>query len=150
MISQPKKAACGSLKSMLMGAFLLNAALSPAIFAQTENKLQKDPTYSIHNYKHPNKATAARAWQSELVLGQQSRDRRQVRMGDYKRTANIEPGASRLVFRPRRNRETNPELVSGYNYKNPRPSGVSDKREARRRAKPTLIEAAEETPTGNE
>lgn len=133
-----------------MGALFLNAALSQDGFAQTENKLQKDPTYSIHNYKHPNKAVAARAWQSEIVLGQQSRDRRQVRMGDYKRTANVEPGASRLVFRPRRNRNINPELVSGYNYKNPRPSGVSDKREARKAAKPTLIEPADEIPTGNE
>lgn len=150
MTNQPIKAARRSLKGILMGAFFLNATLSPDLFAQTENKLQSDPTYSIHNYKHPNKAVAARAWQSEIVLGAQGRDRRQVRMGDYKRTANVEPGASRLVFRPRRNRETNPELVSGYNYKNPRPTVLSDKREARRVAKPTIIEAAEEAPTGNE
>ncbi len=133
-----------------MGAFFLNAALSPDIFAQTENKRQNDPTYSIHNYKHPNKAAAARAWQSEIVLGRQGRDQRQVRMGDYKRTANVEPGPSRFVFRPRRNREANPELVSGYNYKNPRPSGVSDKRVARKSAKPVPIGSEEEVPTGNE
>lgn len=130
---------------------VVGAVVTTASLAQTEPeaKLRNDPTYSIRNYKHPNKATTARGWESEIVLGRQARERRQVRMGDYKRTANVEPGRSTWVIAPRRNRATNPELVSGYNYKNPRPSKRADTREARKATKPILIESAEETPTGN-
>lgn len=132
-----------------MGAFFLTTALVPETLAQPENKLRSDPTYSIRNYKHPNKATAARAWESEIVLGRQERNRRQIRMGDYKRVANAEPGRSVMVIRPSRNRNTNPELVSGYNYKNPRPARSVAKRELGKPAKPIVIVPAEETPTGN-
>lgn len=135
---------------MLMGAFFLITALEPEAIAQPENKLRKDPTYSIHNYKHPNKAIAARAWESEIVLGRQGRNRREIRMGDYKRVANTEPGRSVLVIRPSRNRNTNPELLSGYNYKNPRPTKSVVRRESGKTAKPIVIVPAEETPTGNE
>ncbi|AUD04237.1 hypothetical protein [Spirosoma pollinicola] len=31
--------------------------------AQDNRKLRKDHTYSTHNYKHPNKSTAARQWE---------------------------------------------------------------------------------------
>lgn len=150
MITQPKKATHWPLAGMLSGAFFLTIAFSSVTIAQSENKLRNDPTYSIRNYKHPNKAVAARAWESEIVLGRPDRNQRQVRMGDYKRMANREPGRSVFVIRPRRNRNTNPELISGYNYKNPRPSRAVAKRESRKAAKPIVIVPAEETPTGNE
>ncbi len=143
-----KETARWSFMGMLTGAFFLTTALSTETLAQPETKLRNDPTYSIHNYKHPNKATAARAWESEIVLGRQGRERRQIHMGDYKRLANREPGRSVLVIRPRRNRYTNPELVSGYNYKNPRPSRSVVRRESRRPAKPIVIVPADEAPTG--
>ena len=40
-------------------------AVALAIPATAQNKLKNDPTYSTANYKHPNKATAARQWESE-------------------------------------------------------------------------------------
>ena len=150
MTIQLKKTARWPFTGMLIGAFLLTTALSLKTLAQPENKLRNDPTYSIHNYKHPNKATAARAWQSEIVLNRQERDGRQVRMGDYKRVANREPDRSVMVIRPRRNRHTDPELLSGYNYKNPRPARSIAKRQSGKPAKPIVIVPAEETPTGNE
>ena len=33
--------------------------------AQDDRKLRNDHTYSTHNYKHPNKAAAARQWESK-------------------------------------------------------------------------------------
>ena len=150
MTIQPKKTAWWLFAGMLMGAFFLTPVFSSETLAQPENKHRNDPTYSIRNYKHPNKAIAARAWESEIVLGRQERNRRQIRMGDYKRVANTEPGRSVLVIRPGRNRNTNPELLSGYNYKNPRPARSIAKRESGKPAKPIVIVPAEETPTGNE
>ncbi len=133
-----------------MGAFFLATALPLKSIAQSENRHRNDPTYSIHNYKHPNKATAARAWQSEIVLGRQERDQRRVYIGDYKHIANREPGRPMLVIKPRRNRHTNPELLSGHNYKNPRPLRTVANRNSRKPVKPIVIETAEETPTGND
>lgn len=121
-----------------------------SVKAQSENKLKNDPTYSIRNYKHLNKAEAARAWEAEIVLGRANRDRRRVTMGDYKRTATTEPGRSVLVIGTDRKRNTNPEMVSGYNYKNPRPNRSVANRDKRKPAKPIEIVPAEETPTGNE
>lgn len=149
MAIQSKGAAPWSFVWRLVGAFGLSVAFTTVTFAQQDEKLKSDPTYSTRNYKHPNKAAAAKAWESEITLGR--RERRQVRMGDYKRTANTEAGSSRLVFTPRRNRSTNPEVLSGYNYKNPRPSaGSVASKEPRKPAKPIVIAPAEETPTGNE
>ncbi|TAE23384.1 MAG: hypothetical protein EAZ91_22225 [Cytophagales bacterium] len=115
----------------------------------TDNKLKNDPTYSIHNYKHPNKALAARAWESEIVLGRRGNERRRVTVGDYKRTAQAEPGRSVIVLSGRRRQPTNPEVLAGHNYKNPRPTSVARK-ESRRQAKPIVIVPAEDTPTGND
>ncbi|CAN5203442.1 hypothetical protein BH09BAC4_BH09BAC4_49490 [soil metagenome] len=33
--------------------------------AQDDRKLRNDPTYSTHNYKHPNKAATARQWENK-------------------------------------------------------------------------------------
>ncbi|GAB3336417.1 hypothetical protein GCM10027299_46440 [Larkinella ripae] len=40
-------------------------AIALAIPATAQNKLKSDPTYSTANYKHPNKAAAAREWEPE-------------------------------------------------------------------------------------
>ena len=147
MNSQTKEATLRTFVWRAVGSFFLGAVFLSTAFAQQETKLQNDPTYSTRNYKHPNKAAAAKAWESEITLGRQ--ERRQVRMGDYKRSANTEQGSTRLTFTPRRNRNTNPEMVAGYNYKNPRPQ-VANK-ESRKPAKPIAIVPAEESevPTGN-
>lgn len=52
-----------------MKQILLIAALSGLSFitasAQDDQKIRKDHTYSTHNYKHPNKAAAARQWEKK-------------------------------------------------------------------------------------
>lgn len=35
------------------------------VSAQDDSKVRKDVTYSTHNYKHPNKAAAARQWEAK-------------------------------------------------------------------------------------
>lgn len=37
-------------------------------FAQDNNKLRKDVTYSVHNYKHGNKAAVARTWSDQKAV----------------------------------------------------------------------------------
>ena len=52
-----------------MKRILLIAVLSSLSFltasAQDNQKIRKDHTYSTHNYKHPNKAAAARQWEKK-------------------------------------------------------------------------------------
>lgn len=36
--------------------------------AQDDRKLRNDVTYSLHNYKHPNKAAAAKRWTTDKSL----------------------------------------------------------------------------------
>jgi hypothetical protein len=150
MTIQTEKTRKGAVVWGLAAIFCLMVWIPLAATAQSDDKLKSDPTYSIRNYKHPNKADAARAWESEIVLGRASRDRRRVNMGDYKRTATTEPGRSVLVIGTDRKRNRNPEMVSGYNYKNPRPNRFVANRDKRKPAKPIEIVPAEETPTGND
>ncbi|WP_041258404.1 hypothetical protein [Fibrella aestuarina] len=49
--------------SLLAGLGLLACGNDTA--AQDDAKLRNDPTYSTHNYKHPNKAAAARRWEGD-------------------------------------------------------------------------------------
>ncbi|MCC5613108.1 hypothetical protein LC612_42150 [Nostoc sp. CHAB 5834] len=44
-------------------AFLSLTALTT--FGQYDPKLRSDGTYSVHNYKHPNKAATARKWSAK-------------------------------------------------------------------------------------
>ncbi|MFD2572014.1 hypothetical protein ACFSUS_15325 [Spirosoma soli] len=52
-----------------MKRIMLIIALSVLSFltvsAQDDQKIRKDHTYSTHNYKHPNKAAAARQWEDK-------------------------------------------------------------------------------------
>ncbi|MCY7359376.1 MAG: hypothetical protein LH609_18350 [Rudanella sp.] len=150
MTIQPKETERWLCKGLLMGAFFLTTALSSESLAQSENRHRNDPTYSIRNYKHPNKATAARAWESGIIVSLRERGQRRIYIGDYKHVANREPERSGLVVKPRRNRNTNPELLSGHNYKNPRPWRAVANREPRKPARPVELVLAEETPTGND
>lgn len=47
--------------SLLVGFGLLACGADSS--AQDDAKLRQDPTYSTQNYKHPNKAAAARRWE---------------------------------------------------------------------------------------
>ncbi|GAA4417780.1 hypothetical protein GCM10023187_50590 [Nibrella viscosa] len=48
-------------------------------------KLRVDVTYSIRNYKHPNKAAMARRWEPETIIPLQMGFSRRITIGDYQR-----------------------------------------------------------------
>ncbi|GAA4399067.1 hypothetical protein GCM10023187_10390 [Nibrella viscosa] len=55
------------MKTYLFSIVLSMLAITSAV-AQTSDNRRNDVTYSIHNYKHPNKATAAREWSSRKFV----------------------------------------------------------------------------------
>ncbi|QJW90093.1 hypothetical protein HNV11_12265 [Spirosoma taeanense] len=67
--------------SLLTGLCLL--ALSGQ--AQDDRKLRNDPTYSTHNYKHPNKAAAARRWEASEGVSVRQPAPGDARLADYKK-----------------------------------------------------------------
>ncbi|MGA0558339.1 hypothetical protein ACO2Q8_16890 [Larkinella sp. VNQ87] len=64
----------------ILKTFLGLAAIALAVTAVAQDKpdkLKRDPTYSTSNYKHPNKAAAARQWEPEAGIEFRKRKRRQ-------------------------------------------------------------------------
>ncbi|CCH52595.1 hypothetical protein BN8_01607 [Fibrisoma limi BUZ 3] len=55
------------MKTTLFIIALISLTVSTAL-AQDDRKLRSDGTYSVHNYKHPNKAATARKWSSQVSV----------------------------------------------------------------------------------
>ncbi|GAB3885084.1 hypothetical protein [Spirosoma agri] len=76
--------------ALLTGLSLL--AFSTSTYAQDDRKLRNDPTYSTHNYKHPNKAAVARRWEDKEGVSVQQPSPGDARLADYKKAVpNAEP-----------------------------------------------------------
>jgi hypothetical protein len=61
-------------------------ALASQVSGQdNQSKLRKDPTYSTHNYKHPNKAATARQWESKAGVAVQQPQAGNENLANYKR-----------------------------------------------------------------
>ncbi|HEX9957047.1 MAG TPA: hypothetical protein VGA96_07320, partial [Fibrella sp.] len=71
-----------SITTLLIGICLL--AYSVRAKAQDEDKLRKDPTYSTHNYKHPNKAAVARRWEAKEGVPVYKPLPQDIRLSNYK------------------------------------------------------------------
>ncbi|GAB3270558.1 hypothetical protein GCM10027347_41320 [Larkinella harenae] len=69
-------------KIMLTFVGLLAIAIAIPVLAQ--NKLKSDPTYSTANYKHPNKAAAARQWEPESKIEFRRRKRQPENIATYR------------------------------------------------------------------
>ncbi|HLL93455.1 MAG TPA: hypothetical protein VK404_00665 [Spirosoma sp.] len=98
------------------------------------NKLRNDPTYSTHNYKHSNKAAAARKWESNRGVVVKSPVAGGANVANYKRqTPNQAPAGGITIY------HIPSTDVADRNYKMQRPnqstgssgSGVADKRKNR-------------------
>lgn len=55
------------MKTTLFIIALIGLTVSTA-FAQDDRKLRSDGTYSVHNYKHSNKAATARKWSAQVSV----------------------------------------------------------------------------------
>ena len=119
-----------SITILLMGFGLL--ACNAPTKAQDEQKLRKDHTYSTHNYKHPNKAAAARRWENRGGIVVQTPAPQDTRLANYK---NQLPGQQPVggVTVPHRPDES----LANRNYKMQKPAAgtVQDGSLARKRAK---------------
>lgn len=93
---------------------MLSMAGFAEVNAQTDSKLRNDPTYSLNNYKHPNKAVAAQAWNPAASLTVSGENSVRLRAGDYKRFANRDSLSTTLAI-PRVG------APGVENYKTPRP-----------------------------
>lgn len=71
-------------KLFLLAGLCLTALTEPAS-AQDERRLRNDPTYSTHNYKHANKAAAARRWADNKGVAVQQPAPAETRLADYKK-----------------------------------------------------------------
>lgn len=71
-------------KLFLLAGLCLMALIEPAS-AQDERRLRNDPTYSTHNYKHANKAAAARRWSGTKGLAVQQPVPAETGLADYKK-----------------------------------------------------------------
>ena len=77
-----------------MKTYLFVLAFSSLSFlsasGQDDRKLRNDPTYSTHNYKHPNKAATARQWKKQSGVVVQVPKPSQGPLANYKHPV---PGA---------------------------------------------------------
>lgn len=104
-----------TLTTLLIGLGLL--ACNAPTKAQDEQKLRKDHTYSTHNYKHPNKAAAARRWENREGVLVQTPSPQDAQLANYK---NQRPGQQPVggVTVP----HTPDENLANRNYKMQKPS----------------------------
>ena len=63
---------------------LLAIALAIPATSQDNDKLKRDPTYSTGNYKHSNKAKAAREWEPESGITFRIRKRQPQNIASYR------------------------------------------------------------------
>ncbi|MFD1140317.1 hypothetical protein ACFQ4C_04325 [Larkinella insperata] len=68
----------------ILGTCLGLLAIALAIPALAQDKLKNDPTYSTSNYKHPNKAAAARQWEPEKGIEFKRRKARPQNIASYR------------------------------------------------------------------
>ncbi|MFD2574128.1 hypothetical protein ACFSUS_26060 [Spirosoma soli] len=105
---------------LLAGIGLL--AFAGQAYAQDErnaedSKLRNDPTYSTHNYKHPNKAATARRWEDKTGVAVGRPSSNVDRLANYKRQVpNQQPAGGITV------NHTPSTDVADRNYKIQRPS----------------------------
>lgn len=66
-------------------ALVFLAVASQVSGQDNRSKLRKDPTYSTHNYKHPNKAAAARQWEAPAGVAVQQPQSGNTNLANYKR-----------------------------------------------------------------
>ena len=82
-----------------------------------QRKLRNDPTYSTHNYKHPNKAATARKWEANSGVTVQTPTPGETSLANYKRQVpNQAPVGGVTVS------HTPSTDVADRNYKMQRPS----------------------------
>lgn len=119
-----------SLTTLLIGLSLL--ACNAPTKAQDDQKLRKDPTYSTHNYKHPNKAATARRWDSNEGVTVQTPSPQDAQLANYKRQVTGQQPVGGVTTPHVMNDE-----LANRNYKMQKPSvGASqDSTLARKRAK---------------
>ena len=95
----------------------------------SQTKLRKDPTYSTHNYKHANKAAAARRWEAGSGVAVQPPAPGNAGLANYKRQAPGQPPVGGITVG-----HTPSTDVADRNYKmqrpnlSPAPEGVARKR----------------------
>ncbi|GAB3512755.1 hypothetical protein GCM10027341_53890 [Spirosoma knui] len=91
-------------------------AMSRPAYAQDDTKLRNDPTYSTHNYKHPNKSAVARGWESKqgVTVGRPMPS--QEPLANYKRQVPGQPTGNGIVVN-----HTPSTDVADRNYKMQRP-----------------------------
>lgn len=102
---------------------------------------RNDPTYSTHNYKHPNKAAAARRWETKAGVAVDQPKPGQSNVANYKRQAPNQPPVGGVTVN-----HTPSTSVADRNYKIQRPgqstavvgSGVATKRKDRPGSGPTV------------
>jgi len=119
--------------TLLIGLCLL--AYSLPTRAQEEERQRKDHTYSTHNYKHPNKAAAARRWEEKEGVSVETPSRlsrRDNRSANYKTQLPFQQPVGGVTVPHRLD-----EDVANRNYKMQKPSIGSgqDGSIARKRAK---------------
>ncbi len=65
-------------------SIVVSSLLALTASAQDEATLRNDPTYSPHNYKHPNKAAAARKWANKTGVAVPAPGYTQESLANYK------------------------------------------------------------------
>ncbi|GAB3017103.1 hypothetical protein [Spirosoma pulveris] len=89
-----------------MKTYLFIVALSSFLFstasAQDDRKLRNDPTYSTHNYKHPNKAKTAESWKGQSGIEVRTPGFGQQPVANYKQPVpgNVPAGGVTLPHTP--------------------------------------------------
>jgi hypothetical protein len=109
-----------SIQSYIIALGLL--ALASQVSGQdNQSKLRNDPTYSTHNYKHPNKAATARQWESRSGVVVEQPQSGNLNLANYKRQVpNQNPVGGVTV-------DHTPSMdVADRNYKIQRPTRSSD------------------------
>ncbi|MEZ0484467.1 hypothetical protein [Fibrella aquatica] len=119
-----------TLTTLLMGFGLL--AYSLPADAQVNEKTRKDHTYSTHNYKHPNKAAAARTWEEKEGVSVQAPLPQDTRLSNYKNQRPGQPPVGGVTVP-----HTPDENLANRNYKMQKPSISADENGsvARKRAR---------------
>ncbi|SOD79557.1 hypothetical protein [Spirosoma fluviale] len=82
--------------------FAFSSFLISTASAQDDRKLRNDPTYSTHNYKHPNKAKTAEFWKSESGIVVRAPGFSQGPIANYKQPVpgNVPAGGVTLPHTP--------------------------------------------------
>ena len=107
--------------------------------AQDDAKLRRDPGYSTQNYKHANKAAAARRWEGKSGVSVQAPTPQTAQAANYKNSVPGQAPAGGVTVPHRRN-----EALANRNYKMQQPAVQSAENGsmARKRAKKTAGDSA--------